>query len=207
MDPVSIIALTLGSAWASGVNLYAAILMLGGMGAIGAMELPPDLQLLSHPAVLLAAGLMYLVEFVADKVPGLDSGWDVLHTFIRIPAGAILAAGAVGHVDPALSLAAGLVGGTIAAGSHLTKASTRLAINTSPEPFSNWAASIAEDVAVFGGLWLAIQNPVLFLVLLAVVIGLMIWLLPKLIRAAGRIIARIVAWFRQEPQQPQPGRS
>ncbi len=195
MDPISIIALAMGIGWASGLNLYAAILTLGLMGATDAIVLPPDLQILASPVVIFAALFMYCVEFFADKIPGIDSGWDAIHTFIRIPAGAVLAAGAVGDVDPALALAAGLIGGALAASSHLTKASARLAINTSPEPFSNWAASIAEDVAVIGGLWVALHHPVVFLVLLALVLAAIAWLLPKLLRFIRRIFAKIAGWL------------
>lgn len=195
MDPISIIALAMGIGWASGLNLYAAILTLGLMGALGAIVLPPDLQILASPVVIFAALFMYCVEFFADKIPGIDSGWDAIHTFIRIPAGAVLAASAVGDVDPAVALAAGLIGGALAASSHLTKASARLAINTSPEPFSNWAASIAEDVAVIGGLWVALHHPVVFLVLLALVLAAIAWLLPKLLRFIRRIFAKIAGWL------------
>ena len=200
MDPISIIALTMGIGWASGLNLYAAILTLGLMGASGAIVLPPDLQILATPVVIFAALFMYFVEFFADKIPGIDSGWDAIHTFIRIPAGAILAAGAVGDVDPALALAAGLVGGALAAGSHITKASARLAINTSPEPFSNWAASVAEDVAVIAGLWVALQHPVVFLVLLAIFLAAIAWLLPKLFRFIRKIFAKIAGWLSRSAE-------
>lgn len=207
MDPVSAIALTLGVGWASGVNLYAAMLTLGLMGSTGAMALPPDLQILASPIVILAAALMYAVEFVADKVPGVDSGWDALHTFIRIPAGAVMAAGTMWDVDPALGLAAGLVGGTMATASHAAKAGTRLVINTSPEPFTNWGASIGEDVAVFAGLWAAIQHPWVFIVLMVVFVALVIWLLPKLIRVLIRLFRRIGRWLggtREEPVTAGP---
>lgn len=206
MDPVSAIALTLGVGWASGINLYAAILTLGLMDAAGAVVLPPDLQLLSSPIVIAAAALMYAVEFFADKVPGVDSGWDVLHTFIRIPAGAAMAAASVWDVDPALGLAAGLVGGTLATASHAMKAGSRLVINTSPEPFTNWGASVAEDAAVIGGMWMAVTNPWLFLVLLVLFVLLVIWLLPKLWRVLKRITAKIRSWFggAQPPEVTTP---
>jgi hypothetical protein len=194
MDIVNTLALTLGVGWASGLNLYAAIFMLGFLGSNGHIVLPPDLQVLQDPLVLFAAGFMYCVEFFADKTPGVDSAWDALHSFIRIPAGAILAAGAVGDVGPAAQLVAGLLGGAFAAGTHLTKAGSRLLINTSPEPFSNWAASITEDVAVIAGLWTALNHPVLFLALLALFVLVMIWLLPRLWRAlkrAGGLIGRL----------------
>jgi len=177
----------MGVAWASGINLYAAIFMLGFMGTTGNIELPPDLQILSDPMVMLAAGFMYCVEFFADKVPGVDTGWDGIHTFIRIPAGAILAAGAVGDVGMGAQLAAAIAGGTLATGSHLTKAGSRVMINTSPEPFSNWFASVGEDVVVIAGLWTALTHPILFLVLLGLFILLMIWLLPRIWRGIKKV--------------------
>jgi len=196
------IALTMGLGWASGVNLYAAILVLGVMGVTGNIQLPENLLVLENPLVLGAAGLMYAVEFFADKVPGLDMGWDAVHTFIRIPAGAALAASAVGDVTPAVSIAAGLVGGTLAAGTHATKAGTRALINTSPEPFTNWTASLGEDVAVFAGLWAALNHPVVFLVLLFLFILLVIWLLPKIWRGIKRVFAAIGRFFRGNPPAP-----
>ncbi|MGE0716568.1 MAG: DUF4126 domain-containing protein [Alphaproteobacteria bacterium] len=202
MDPVSAIALTLGVGWASGINLYAAMLGLGLMGATGAMTLPPDLQILASPIVIMAAALMYAVEFVADKVPGVDTGWDALHTFIRIPAGALLSAGAVWDIDPAVGLAAGLIGGTLATASHATKASARVVINTSPEPFTNWGASVAEDFAVFAGLWAAVQHPWVFIALLALFMAAVIWLLPKLWRLMGRVFRRIGRWLGGPPEAP-----
>ena len=183
LDQLStILALTMGIAWASGINLYAAIFMLGLLGASGNIGLPPALEVLQDPLVLFAAGCMYIVEFFADKIPGIDSGWDTLHTFIRIPAGAILAAGAVGEVDPALTLAAAITGGSLAAASHVTKSGARLLVNTSPEPFSNWTLSITEDLAVIAGLWTALYHPMLFMIMLVGFIALMTWLLPKLWR-------------------------
>jgi len=191
MDIAQTIALTMGVAWASGINLYAAILMLGVMGATGNMVLPAELQILSDPMVLAAAGFMYFVEFFTDKVPGIDSGWDSISTFIRIPAGAILAAGAIGDVGPAAQLAAGIAGGTLTAGTHATKAGSRILINTSPEPVSNWFASVGEDVAVILGLWTALYHPVLFIVLLILFILFMIWALPKLWRGIRKLFGFI----------------
>ena len=194
----AILALTMGAAWASGINLYAAIFMLGFMGMTGNMELPPGLEVLANPIVMLAAGAMYVVEFFADKIPGVDSGWDSIHTFIRIPAGAMLAAGAVGEVDPAVAVAAGILGGGLTAVTHATKAGTRVLVNTSPEPFSNWAVSIAEDVAVIGGLWTALNHPLLFLIGLAVFILLLIWFLPKLWRGIKGLFRRIGRLFDRD---------
>lgn len=190
-----ILALSMGAAWASGLNLYATLFMLGLMANTGSAVLPPDLQVLADPMVMIAAGSMYCVEFFADKIPGVDTGWDVLHTFIRIPAGAMLAAGAVADIGPAAEIAAALVGGGLAAGTHCTKAGSRMLINTSPEPFSNWAASITEDVAVIAGVWAALQHPWLFLVLLGVFILLMIRLLPRLWGGIQVLFARIRKLF------------
>ncbi|MFZ3044530.1 MAG: DUF4126 domain-containing protein [Desulfatirhabdiaceae bacterium] len=193
-DISHIIALTMGVAWASGINLYAAILMLGLLGSTGNITLPPDLLILTNPMVIFAAGAMYLVEFVADKIPGVDTGWDALHTFIRIPAGALLAANAVGNVNPSVALAAGILGGGLAAGSHTFKAGIRGLINTSPEPFSNWTASVLEDLTVVAGLWMALHYPWLFIGLLVLFILLMIWLLPKIwrgIKKAFMVLRRL----------------
>jgi hypothetical protein len=195
----SIIALTLGVGWASGINLYAAIFMLGFLGATGNISLPPDLLVLTDPLVLFAAGAMYLMEFVTDKIPGVDSAWDALHTFVRIPAGALLAAGAVGDVYPGVALSAAILGGGLAAGTHATKAGARALINTSPEPFSNWSASVAEDLLVVAGLWTALHYPWLFIGLLVVFILLMIWLLPKLWRGIKKVFAAIGRLLGQKP--------
>jgi len=201
----AIIALTMGVAWASGINLYAAILVLGILGATGGMSLPPDLQILANPLVIAAAGLMYLVEFVTDKIPGVDTGWDTLHTFIRIPAGALLAAGAVGEMDPVLALVAAIMGGSLAAGTHAFKAGSRVVINTSPEPFSNWIVSLFEDVAVIAGLWTALHFPWLFLAFLLAFIALVIWLLPKIWRGVKKVFGFLARLFGQNKTGPPPG--
>lgn len=203
MGVVETIALTMGIGWASGINLYATICMLGLLGTTGHLALPPDLVILQDPMVIFAAGAMYVVEFFADKIPGFDTGWDVVHTFIRIPAGAILAAGAIGDLAPGAELAAALAGGTLAAGAHATKAGTRAIINASPEPITNWTASILEDVAVIGGLWTAIQNPVLFLFALAAFFALAIWLLPKIWRGLQRIFRYLKRKLGGEAEIPE----
>lgn len=204
MEAVNVIALSMGAAWASGINLYATIFMLGYMGLTGNIVLPEELQVLTDPMVMGAAGIMYCVEFFADKVPGVDSGWDSLHTFIRIPAGAMLAATAVGDVTPAVELSAALLGGSLAAGSHATKAGSRLLINTSPEPVSNWGASIGEDLLVIGGLWTALNHPVLFLIALVLFIILMIWLLPRLWRLIKALFRRVGSWLGLCEPPPPP---
>ncbi|MGB5540304.1 MAG: DUF4126 domain-containing protein [Gammaproteobacteria bacterium] len=206
MDITHTIALTMGVAWASGINLYAAILVLGYLGTTGNIDLPPGLEILTDPMVMLAAGAMYCVEFFADKIPGVDTGWDGLSTFIRIPAGAILAAGAIGEVGQAAHLAAAIAGGTLAAGTHATKTGSRVLINTSPEPFSNWFASVGEDVAVVAGLWTALHHPALFIVLLVLFILLMIWLLPKLWRGIRKVFGWLGKLFGSGGQNTAPAR-
>lgn len=195
MDLTQTLALTLGAGWASGLNLYATMLVLGLLGATGQVDLPAGLEILSDPLVLFAAGAMYLVEFLADKVPGFDTLWDSLHTFIRIPAGAMLAAGAAGDAGAGAELAAAIMGGGLAAATHAAKSGTRVLINTSPEPFSNWGASITEDVAVFAGVWAAVMHPAVFLVLLALFMVALIWLLPKLWRGIKRVFGALGRLF------------
>lgn len=195
MESVETIALLLGVAWAAGINLYAAVLVLGLLQAGGYASLPAELAILADPMVLVAAGLMYCIEFFADKTPGVDTGWDALHTFIRIPAGALLAAGTVTEVGPAMELAAFLAGGTVAAGSHATKAGSRALINTSPEPFSNWTASLGEDLLVISGLWSALAHPWVFLAGLAVFVVLALWLLPRIWRGLKAVAARLRMLF------------
>ena len=205
METIEAISLMLGAAWASGINLYAAILVLGWLGGSGQVDLPPNLEVLSHPAVMAAAGGMYLVEFFADKIPGVDTGWDALHTFIRIPAGALMAAGAAQGLDmgQAGELVGLLVGGGLAATSHATKAGSRVLINTSPEPFSNWGASVAEDLSVFAGLWAALNHPWLFIGLLAVFLLAVAWLLPRIWRALKRAAHAVRRWVGgRDPTAP-----
>jgi hypothetical protein len=201
MNTIETISLAMGAAWGSGINLYAAILTLGVMGITGSVTLPAELQVLSNPLVIGAAGLMYAVEFFADKIPGVDTIWDGLHTFIRIPAGAMLAAGAVGELGAGAELAALIAGGSLAATTHATKAGTRAVVNASPEPFSNWTLSIGEDMAVFGGVWAALQHPWLFSTALIVFILLMVWILPKIWRG----IRKVFGWlFRMLGSKDQP---
>ena len=196
LDPIiKTIALTMGVAWASGINLYAAILVLGIMGATGNINLPPQLVVLSDPLVIGAAGVMYVTEFFADKVPGVDTGWDTIQTFIRIPVGALLAAAAVGDVNPPVAIAAAILGGGMAASTHATKSGARVLINTSPEPFTNWAASLGEDIAVVVGLWTALYYPWLFVVFLVLFILLLVWLLPRIwkgVKAVLNLIAGLL---------------
>jgi hypothetical protein len=204
MDPIQIIALSMGAAWASGINLYATVAMLGWMGTTGNIDLPPGLEVVENPMVIFVASAMYVVEFCADKIPGVDSAWDTIHTFIRIPAGAALAAGAVGDVSPAMELVAVLAGGGLAATTHVTKAGSRLMINASPEPFTNWGASIAEDAAAIALLWTALYYPWLAVGILVVFVLVAIWLLPKLWRLVKAMMARIGRMFSGAPTVDSP---
>jgi hypothetical protein len=192
------LAVTMGLAWASGINLYATLLTLGFLANSGNIDLPPDLQVVANPLVMSAAGIMYFIEFFVDKTPGVDTGWDTIHTFIRIPAGAMLAAGAVGDLNPAVEIATALLGGSLAAGAHATKAGTRVLINTSPEPFSNWIASLGEDVAVVAGVWASINHPVFFLFVLTLSVALMVWLLPKIWVGVKKVFRFILSWFQKD---------
>ena len=190
-DAVSTIALITGLGWASGMRLYAVLFFLGVLHHTGAVVLPESLHVLAHPAVMAVSGALFVAEFFADKVPGFDTLWDALHTFVRIPAGGLLAAFAVAGDDPGLALAAGLLGGAVAAGSHFVKAGGRALINVSPEPFSNWAASLGEDVSALAILWFALKYPLILLAALAIFIVVAIWLLPKLWRGIKRLLEAI----------------
>jgi hypothetical protein len=204
-DTWQLVALAATLGFASGLRLYAVLFIIGMAGYLGWVDLPSGLAPLSHPLVLAASGFMCFVEFFADKIPGVDSLWDVLHTLIRIPAGAALAASVFGDSSSATMLAAAILGGTLAAGSHFTKASSRALINTSPEPFSNWGASLTEDVAVGGLLWLAVAHPLAAGAVIVLMILLMIWLLPKLWRTGRRVAGRVSRWFAQSA--PNSGES
>ena len=181
-DTWQLIALAAAIGWASGIRLYAVLFIVGGLGYLHWVDLPGGLVVLAHPWVLAASGFMFCVEFFADKIPIFDSAWDLVHTFIRIPAGAALAASVFGDSSAAMTLAAAILGGSLAAGSHLAKSGSRALINTSPEPFSNWAASFGEELAVGTLLWLAFVHPLAALIVLALLIVLMAWLIPKLWR-------------------------
>lgn len=186
MGTIEALSLAMGTAWTSGINLYATVAALGIARQMELIQLPQNLEVIAHPAVIAIACIMYLIEFFADKVPYLDSGWDALHTFIRVPAGAILAARALGDMNPALEVAALLAGGSIALAAHGAKATTRLAINASPEPFTNWTASVTEDAAVLGGIWMIFNHPIVMIVLVVTFIGLGVWIVPKMFRLAKR---------------------
>lgn len=205
MDLTHLLALAAALGWASGVRLYLAVFLTGALGAGGWVDLPAGLSLLAHPAVLMASGFMVMVEFVADKIPGFDTLWDMVHTVIRIPAGAALAAAALGADSQAATLVVALLGGALAATAHGAKASTRAAINTSPEPFSNIGASLLEDGLVALMLWLAWAHPIWFglaLVLVLAVSVALAWYLFKFVRL---LLRRLVLVFSGRTEQPQQG--
>ena len=188
LDLAGLLALAAGLGWASGFRLYTSLFVVGLAGRLGWVILPAGLRVLEHPWLLGAAGLMLLVEFFADKIPLLDSVWDTVHTFIRIPAGAALAAMVFGGQGAEWQTAMALLGGTLAAGTHFTKAGTRAIINASPEPFTNLAASFGEDLVVLTGLWLMFAHPWLMLALLVMLAALIVWLLPKLWRGIAGVV-------------------
>ena len=192
-DTWQLVALAAAVGWASGIRLYAVLFIVGGLGYLHLVELPGGLAVLAHPWVLAASGFMFFVEFFADKVPGMDTVWDTVHTFIRIPAGAALAASVFGDSSAATTLAAAIVGGSLAAGSHLAKAGGRAVINTSPEPFSNWAASFGEEIAVGTVLWLAFAHPLAALAILAVLVAFSLWLVPRLWRFIRALLGKVTA--------------
>jgi hypothetical protein len=188
------IALALALAWGAGIRVYLVLFLCGAAGRMGWIELPDSFALLAHPLVLGASGFMLAVEFFADKFPWVDSLWDAVHSFIRIPAGAALAAMVFGDgTTTAIPLVAAILGGAVAAGAHLTKAGARGAINASPEPFSNWTASLFEDALVPLGLWVAVFHPVAFLVLLAAFAVVAILLIRLLIRGLRGLHSRLSA--------------
>jgi hypothetical protein len=186
MESLQSIALAAGLAWGSGLRLYAMVFAAGMLARLGYLTLPAQLDFLQHPWVLGVAGVMLLIEFFADKVPLIDSLWDAVHSFIRIPAGAVLAALALGQHDPVLMFIAALLGGSLTAATHAAKAGSRAMINTSPEPFTNIGASLAEETLLAGGLYLAWTHPLLFLMLLALFVLVLIWLLQRLWRVWQR---------------------
>ena len=191
LDLTHLVAIAAALGWASGLRLYAVVFLTGAAGWMGWVTLPPGLQVLQNPLLLGAAGLMCVMEFVADKIPGLDTLWDAVHTLIRIPAGAALAAGAFGGDSTTWSLVAALLGGTLAAGAHVAKATARAAANTSPEPFSNIGLSLAGDMLVPGMLWLSWTHPVAFFVALAVAVIAGAVLVFVLFRFLRGLLARL----------------
>ena len=204
LDTAQLLALAGALGWASGVRLYLVVLLTGLAGIMGWVQLPQGLQLLAHPVVLGVSGFMVFVEFFADKIPGLDSLWDVVHTVIRIPAGAALAASVFGLDSGMVALLAGLMGGSLAATSHVAKATTRAAINTSPEPFSNIGASLLEDSLVPASLWLAVTHPLVFGFVLLLVLALSFWLIRLCWRFLKLLFGRMARIFSGKPDPGVP---
>lgn len=195
MEWFSTLSLALGSAWTSGINLYATVTVLGLLQKFGATKLPGGLDVLDNWWIIGFAGGLYLVEFFADKIPYVDSVWDVVHTFIRVPAGAVVAYAATNQLDPAYYIPAALVGGGLAFGSHGTKAALRVGANLSPEPVSNWVLSIVEDVIAFVGALLAVFAPFIIMSILGIFVIAFVWFFPKIIRALIRMMRAVGAFF------------
>lgn len=198
MEWFSTISLALGSAWTSGINLYATVTVLGLLQKFSAIKLPGGLEVLDNWWIIGIAGGLYLVEFVADKVPYIDSVWDVIHTFIRVPAGAVVAYSATSQTEPAVMILATLLGGGLALSSHGTKAALRAGANMSPEPVSNWVLSIVEDIVAVVGTILAVIAPVLIAIVLIIFVVFFLWFAPKVLRSVRRLFRAIRALFGGE---------
>jgi len=198
MEWFSTLSLALGSAWTSGINLYATVTVLGLLQKFGATRLPGGLDALDNWWIIGVAAGLYLVEFVADKIPYVDSAWDAIHTFIRVPAGAVVAYAATTNTDTTVMIIATLLGGGLALSSHGTKAAVRATANLSPEPVSNWILSIVEDIIAFAGALLSVFAPVLIAIVLAIFAVFFLWFAPKVFRALRRIFSAIRAFFAGE---------
>ena len=203
MNLIDTLGLALGAAWTAGINLYATVAVLGLLQRYELARLPGELEVLANPWVIGVALALYVVEFFADKVPYVDTVWDALHTFIRVPAGAVLALAATAELHPAVRVIALLAGGTLALSTHGTKATVRAAANTSPEPFSNWALSLGEDVLAVGAAALAVFSPLAILAVVLVFLLIAAWLLPKIVRRLRRLVAQAGAFLRGEKLRPR----
>jgi hypothetical protein len=191
MDAITSFALASGLSWASGLRLYLTVFFIGLLSKYSYIHLPESLHILSNPVVIGVAGLFAVIEFLADKIPYVDSAWDSIQTFVRVPAGALLAMGAINSIDPVIASVAALLGGSLTAMTHATKAGSRAIINTSPEPFSNITTSFGEEGLVLGGGWLALMHPMVFIGVLIFFVFVMLWLLPKLWRGIQSILGNI----------------
>ncbi len=200
LDTTALAALAAALGWAAGIRLYLVVFLTGLAGFMGFIPLPAGLSVLQHPAMLMGSGFMVFVEFFADKIPGLDSLWDMVHTVIRVPAGAALAGGVFGADSATMGTVAALLGGTLAATAHATKATTRAAINTSPEPFSNIVMSFAEEGLVMFMLWLSTNHPVIFGITLLIILVLSVLLIITLWKFLRFIVAKISSFFSGSPQ-------
>ena len=196
MNVIQVLGLALGAAWTSGINLYATVAMLGLLEHYKLAHLPGGLHVLDNPLIIGVALFLYVVEFFADKIPYVDTVWDALHTFIRVPAGAVLAASATANVSPSVQVLALLLGGGLALSTHGTKATVRAGANLSPEPLTNWSLSVVEDVLAIGAVALAVISPVGILVVILIFLVLMVWILPKVVRRIRRMLKAAADFFR-----------
>jgi len=199
MEWFSTLSLALGTAWTSGINLYATVTVLGLLQKFGAAKLPGGLDVLDNWWIIGVAAFLYLVEFFADKIPYLDSIWDVVHTFIRVPAGVIVAYAATDQLAPSIYIPAALIGGGLALSSHGTKAALRAGANFSPEPLSNWILSIVEDIIAFVGTLLSVFAPIIIAIVLVIFVIFFLWFFPKVLRGMRRVFRAASAFFKGEP--------
>jgi hypothetical protein len=201
MEAITSLGAILGLAFVSGIRLYSTVFAVGLGMRLGLLQLPEQLahlEILAATPILVIAGTAYAVEFLADKIPWVDSLWDAVHTFIRPMGAAILGLAAVGDVTPMLKLGAFMLCGTVALTSHSAKAGTRLLVNHSPEPVTNIGVSLAEDALVVGGLWLILHHPIIALVIVLLMTSLIVWLIPKILRLFRRNLSRLVGFFRRK---------
>lgn len=199
MTAISILGIALGSAWTSGINLYATVAVLGLLQRFAGTTLPGGLHVFDNWIIIGVAGGLYIIEFFADKIPYLDSAWDVIHTFIRVPAGAIIALAATTELDPTVQIIALLIGGGLALSSHGTKATVRAAANLSPEPVSNWILSIVEDIIAVAGVIIAVVSPVLIIIIIAIFLVIFFWIAKKVIKTIFRMVRSVKNFFFGKP--------
>ena len=195
MNLIQILGLALGAAWTSGINLYATVAVLGLLQHYKLAHLPGSLHVLDNWIIIGIALALYLIEFFADKIPYLDTVWDAIHTFIRVPAGAVIAAAATSDISPAVQVVALLLGGGLALSTHGTKATIRASANVSPEPVSNWILSIVEDVIAIAAVVLAVLHPLGILLVILIFLLIFAWILPKVVRRIRRMFAALRAFF------------
>ena len=207
MNLIQILGLALGSAWTSGINLYATVAVLGLLQHYKLAHLPGSLHVLDNWIIIGIALALYVIEFFADKIPYLDTIWDAIHTFIRVPAGAVIAAAATSDVNPAVQIVALLLGGALALSTHGTKATIRASANVSPEPVSNWILSIVEDLIAVGAVVLAVLHPIGILVVILIFLLIFAWILPKVVRRIRRMFAALRAFFGGRPLAAQSSKT
>jgi hypothetical protein len=195
MNIIPILGVALGAAWTAGINLYATVAVLGLLQRYGLAKLPGGLEVLDNWIIIGVALFLYVIEFVADKVPYVDTVWDAIHTFIRVPAGAVIALAATAELNPTVQVVAFLIGGGLALSTHGTKATVRAAANTSPEPVTNWILSIVEDVFAIGAVIFAVLHPVVILGVILIFLLILVWILPKVVRRIRKMFAAVRAFF------------